>query len=87
MTEGVGPAAGPSRSEWSGRREARARQARIGGAVAVGTVLALVGVVLGLAMALEGSALAGSAIAVISLMLGLLIFLVGSLLDERPGRG
>lgn len=75
-----------SQSEWTARREARARQAWVGTAAAVGALLAVVGVVLGLVVAFKRDALEGSAIAVISAMLGILIVLVASLNTEGEPR-
>ena len=58
-------------------------QARMAAVAAIGSLLAVVGVVLGLVKAVRRDALLGSAIAVISAMLGIVILLVGSLLDTR----
>lgn len=68
-----------SQSEWAARRAARAGQAWVGTAAAVGALLAVVGVVLGLVVGFRRDALEGSAIAVITAMLGILIVLVASL--------
>lgn len=75
-----------SQSGWVARREARARQAWFGTAAAVGALLAVVGVVLGLVVAFKRDALGGSAFAVISAMLGILIVLVASLYTEGERR-
>lgn len=85
--EQTGLRAAHSRSAWNARRQWRARQARTGTTVAVGCLLAFVGLTLGLLLAVKRDALLGAAIVTISAMFGLLFVLVGSLVDASWDAG